>query len=86
MMQEGFRLGRYTMTDLLEADGTTYDNHIEAQANEGIKRQMKIDETLSDTGVQLSERNFVTYTANEQADTGQETENQSTTEDDETTT
>ena len=67
MMSDGFRLGRYNMTDLVEADGHTYGEHLEIRADEAIKRKQKIADKQNETGFTIDERELVMFTPNETA-------------------
>ena len=71
MMEQGYRLGRYNMTELVEADGGTIDAHYRARAEEAAKRQRIIKE-YKDDGIDIDERELVMFTANEQASTDTE--------------
>ena len=67
MMMEGFRLGKENMSDLLEAEGRTYDDHLNNRAMEAVKRKLKIAQIQDEFGVQIDERELVMFTPNDQA-------------------
>jgi hypothetical protein len=71
MMMEGFRLGKENMSDLLEAEGRTYDDHLNNRAMEAVKRKLKIAQIQDEFGVQIDERELVMFTPNDQAPTAE---------------
>ena len=67
MLNEGYRLGKYNMSDLLEFEGRTEDEHLEQRAMESVKRQLKIQEKFEEYGVMVEKRELVMLTPNEVA-------------------
>lgn len=65
MMEAGYKLGRFNMTDLLEAEGMTIDEFYEIRADEAVKRTLKIKQKFKDTGVRIDPREMVMFTPNE---------------------
>ena len=65
MLNEGYRLGKYNMSDLLEFEGRTEDEHLEQRAMEAVKRELKIQEKFEEYGVQIDKRELVMLTPNE---------------------
>lgn len=67
MLNEGYRLGKYNMSDLLEFEGRTEDEHLEQRAMEAVKRELKIQDKFKEYGVMIDKRELVMLTPNEVA-------------------
>ena len=66
MMVEGFRMGKYTLTDLLEFEGRTFEEHTDQRIAEEGYRQKKIKEAEdANEGVKIDPRAVVTFQANQ---------------------
>lgn len=75
MLNDGFRLGKHNMTDLLEAEGRTYDEHLNQRASEAVKRKQKIAEIEDTHGIKIDERELVMFTPNDQAEQSTNSQN-----------
>jgi len=65
-MVEGFRMGKYTLTDLLEFEGRTFEEHTDQRIAEEVYRQKKIKEAEdANEGVKIDPRAVVTFQANQ---------------------
>jgi len=62
MLVEGFRLGKDNMSDILEYEGRTFDEHLNKRAEEAVKRKLKRIEMFEKHGVLIDERELVMFT------------------------
>ena len=72
MLLEGFRLGSRTLTDLLEFEGRTFEEHTDRRLEEEVYRQTKIIEIeAANEGVKIDPRAVVTFQSNQPEQVGQ---------------
>jgi len=64
MLMDGYRLGKDNMTDILQLEGRTYEQHLNLRIDEAILRKQKIEEAAA-AGYNIDERELVMFTPNE---------------------
>lgn len=72
-MRDDYRLGRLNMSDLVEADGKTYESHLAKRIDEIVKAKLAIKAAMeANPGVQIDHREIVMLTPNETATPAQQ--------------
>lgn len=76
-MRDNFRMGSVNMADLLEAEGKTYEDHIDQRIAEVVTRETKrLDAMAKNPGIVIDPRDIVMLTPNEMPQQAQTQNNQ----------